>query len=244
EGWLVDFSPQQRRQAWKNGIEAFARLSKLDWRDGFEFLNRPDRGAPGLDQYLEYLKEWHQAVGQGRPMPYVDAALDYVLSHKPHSPPVNVLWGDPTPSNTMFNPDGSVAALIDWELAALGPAEMDLAWWLYFDDLFSRRFKVQRLEGLPTREETIAIYENVIGRKLTNFEYYDILAGLRMALIAAGAFNRQVGIGNIRADNKSLNDNLMTVYLAERLNMPIPELGVDFRDFMRNLTPVDESADG
>jgi aminoglycoside phosphotransferase (APT) family kinase protein len=173
-------------------------------------------------------------------MPIADAALDYVLTHRPADANVCVLWGDPTPSNTMFNPDGTVAALIDWELAALGPPELDLAWWLYFDDLFSRRFGVKRLEGLPTREESIAIYEQTSGRVARHMAYYDIVAALRMALVAVGAFNRQVGIGNIAPDNKSLNANLMTLYLAEKLGMELPELGPDFVSFMRNLTPVEE----
>ena len=60
---------------------------------------------------------------------------------------------------------------------------------------------------------------------------------------AAGAFDRQVAIGNIPATNISADNNLMTLYIAEKLGLPLPELGSDFRDFMRNLTPVDESAD-
>jgi aminoglycoside phosphotransferase (APT) family kinase protein len=140
----------------------------------------------------------------------------------------------------MWKPDGSVAALIDWELAAMGPPELDLAWWLYFDDLFSRRFGVTRLKGLPTREESIAIYEKASGRTLRHMDYYDIVAALRMALVAAGAFERQVALGNIPATNTSLDNNLMTLYLAERLGLPLPELGDDFRAFMRNLTPVEE----
>jgi aminoglycoside phosphotransferase (APT) family kinase protein len=239
-GWLTELSPAQRRATWANGIAAFAKLHAIDWRDGFTFLNRPDLGAPGLDQYLAALKEWHRVAGQGREMPIADAALDYVLTQRPADADVCVLWGDPTPSNTMFNPDGTVAALIDWELAALGPPELDLAWWLYFDDLFSRRFGVKRLEGLPTREESIAIYEQASGRVTRHMEYYDIVAALRMALVAVGAVNRQVGIGNIAPDNKSLNANLMTLYLAEKLGMELPELGPDFVSFMRNLTPVEE----
>lgn len=242
KGFLVEFTPAQRRAAWANAIEAFAKIHKLDWQDGFTFLARPDRGATGLDQYIGYLVEWHRAAGKGRAMPITDAAVAYVLNNKPAEADTCVLWGDPTPSNTMFNPDGSIAALIDWELAALGPPELDLAWWLYFDDLFSRRFGVQRLEGLPTRDESIAIYEAASGRKLRHMDYYDIVAALRMALVAIGAFDRQVSVGNIKPENASLDANLMTLYLAEKLHLPLPELGADFAAFMRNLTPVDEAA--
>jgi hypothetical protein len=64
-----------------------------------------------------------------------------------------------------------------------------------------------------------------------------------MALVVVGAFDRQVGIGNIAPDNKSLDANLMTAYLAERLGMDLPELGPDFYAFMSNLTPVEKKDD-
>jgi aminoglycoside phosphotransferase (APT) family kinase protein len=240
EGFLVAFSPEQRLQAWTNALEALSKIHAIDWRDGFQFLDRPDRGRPGLDQYLGYLVEWHRVAGKGRKMPIVDAAVEFVLKHRPRDAECAVLWGDPTPSNTMWRPDGTVAALIDWELAALGPPELDLAWWLYFDDLFSRRFGVTRLEGLPTRAQTIAIYERVSGRRTAHLDYYDIVAALRMALVAVGAFDRLVGKGLVPAENEALNDNLMTLYLAEKLGLPLPPLGADFRFFMSHLTPVRE----
>lgn len=240
EGWLVEMGPIERGHAFETALQALAKVHAIDWREGFAFLDRSDRGEPGLEQYLGYLVEWHGSLKQGRNMPIVDAAMAHILVNKPLDADVCVLWGDPTPSNTMWRPDGSVAALIDWELAALGPPELDMAWWLYFDDLFSRRFGVTRLDGLPSRDETIAIYERASGRTLRHMDYYDIVVALRMALVAAGAFDRQVSIGNIPPDNKSLDNNLMTLYLAERLDLPLPELGADFRAFMRNLTPVEE----
>ncbi|MES2156237.1 MAG: phosphotransferase family protein [Pseudomonadota bacterium] len=242
DGWLVEMTPDQRRASFANAISAFASMATIDWRDGFDFLAQPENGQPGLDQYVGALEAWHRAAGRGRAMPIVDAAMAYVRANMPGDAGVNVLWGDPTPSNVMFAPDGSVNALIDWELAALGPAELDLAWWLYFDDLFGRRFGVTRLEGLPSRDETIAIWEAGSGQSAKHLDYYDIVAALRMALVAVGAFDRQVGIGNIPATNKSLNDNFMTQYLAEKLGLPVPQFGPDFVAFMKNLTPVEEQA--
>jgi aminoglycoside phosphotransferase (APT) family kinase protein len=243
-GWIADMTPAQRGATWQNAIEAFAQLSKIDWRaDGFGFLARPEWGQPGLDQYLGHIEAWYRGCRKDRVMPYVDAAIDYIRKHEPKDTEVNVLWGDSTPSNVMFAPDGTVSGLIDWELAALGPSELDLAWWLYFDDLFSRRFGVKRLEGLPTRDESIAIWEAAAGRNALHLEYYDVVVALRMALVVVGAFDRQVGIGNIPAENKSLNANFMTLYLAERLGMELPELGPDFYAFMSNMTPVDQKED-
>ena len=239
-GWLADMDPAQRGKSWTNAIESFAVMSRIDWqRDGFGFMARPDWGRPGLDQYLGYIEAWHDACHGGRRMTYVDAALAYIRAHQPEDTPVNVLWGDSTPSNVMFAPDGTVNALIDWELAAMGPSELDLAWWLYFDDLFGRRFGVERLAGLPTRDESIAIWEAAVGRRAEHLDYYDIVVALRMALVAVGAFDRQVALGNIVASNASLNDNFMTLYLAEKLGMELPVLGADFTAFMANLTPVE-----
>lgn len=243
-GWIADLSPAQRGETWKNAIQAFAQLSKIDWQaDGFAFLARAEWGRPGLDQYLGHVEAWYRGCRKDRAMSYVDAAVAYIRDNQPQDTETNVLWGDSTPSNVMFRPDGSVSGLIDWELAALGPAELDLAWWLYFDDLFSRRFGVTRLEGLPTRDESIAIWEAAAGRKAQHLDYYDVVVALRMALVAIGAFDRQVGMGNIPPENKSLNANFMTLYLAERLGMELPELGPDFYAFMRNMTPVDQKKD-
>jgi aminoglycoside phosphotransferase (APT) family kinase protein len=243
-GWVADMSPAERGTAWKNAIESFAQLGRIDWQaDGFAFLARSEWGKPGLDQYLGHIEAWYHGCRKGRVMPCVDAAIDYIRAHQPADTAVNVLWGDSTPSNVMWHADGTVSSLIDWELAALGPSELDLAWWLYFDDLFSRRFGAARLEGLPTRDETIAIWEAAAGHKAQHLDYYDVVVALRMALVVVGAFDRQVGVGNIPADNKSLNANFMTTYLAERLGMELPELGPDFYAFMQNLTPVRQSSD-
>ncbi|TVV77139.1 phosphotransferase family protein [Sphingomonas solaris] len=242
EGWLADMAPAERGAAFGNALKALATLHAIDWREGFGFLDRPDRGAPGLAQYVGNLVEWHRSTGAGRSLPILDTAMAWVLANRPAEAEVCVLWGDPTPSNVMWRPDGSVAALIDWELAALGPRELDLAWWLYFDDLFSRRFGVARLDGLPGRDETIALYERASGATLRDMDYYDIVVALRMALVALGAFDRQVSMGNIPAENVAADNNLMTLYLAEKLGLPLPELGEDFRAFMRNLTPVEEPA--
>ena len=237
EGWLTEFTPQQRLQTWTQAIEAFASVHRLDWRDGFSFLDNSHRGEPGLDQYLHWLEEWYRWAANGRAQPIADKGLEYLLHNRPHNAACNLLWGDPHPSNVMFNPDGSIAALIDWEMAALGPGELDLAWWLYFDELFSTHFGVKRLEGLPDRAATIAIYEKAMGRPVENMAYYDIIVALKMTIITLRTADRHIGLGNIRPDNKSVFYNFQTQHLAKLLGLEFPELGPEFYQFMEFALP-------
>src|SRR3546814_19463764 len=87
-------TPQQRFDAFKNAIQSFAQLSRLDWqKDGFDFLANPDWGNPGVDQYVGHIKAWYEGCANSRPILYVDAALDYILQNKPAQAPFNVIWG-------------------------------------------------------------------------------------------------------------------------------------------------------
>lgn len=231
-GWLTGLTPRQRLQAWTNAIEAFAKLHQLNWHNGFAFLDNPARGQPGLDQYLNWFAEWHRWTAQGREQPVADAALAYVLGNRPQHSAINVLWGDPHQSNVMFNADATVAALIDWELAALGPGEIDLAYWLYFDEHWSDLCGVQRLQGLPDRASAIAIYESAVGRRVENLAYYAVIASLRMVNVARRTVDRQIGLGRIKADSTAGVNNIWTLHLARLMGMDVPEIGGDFHAFM------------
>jgi aminoglycoside phosphotransferase (APT) family kinase protein len=133
----------------------------------------------------------------------------------------------------LFGPDDQVAAAIDWELAGLGPGEADLGWWLFFDGLFSDAMGVERLPGLPGREETIAIYEAASGRQVANMEYFEVLANVEMSIIGLRQFDRQVGFGLIPATSSAYLNNPISAMLAEKLGLPIPEVGEDFAELMR-----------
>ena len=134
-------------------------------------------------------------------------------------------------SNILFSTDLSVSSVLDWELAALGPAEIDIAWWLFFDDLFSNGFSVPRLPGLPGKAETVAHYEQRLGRPLVDLEYYDVLATFRMAIVSVRAVDRQIKLGKIPATTSARTHQPNMRLLAQRLHQPEPEVGEDFRAF-------------
>jgi aminoglycoside phosphotransferase (APT) family kinase protein len=231
EGWLAEASPDRRRQVWQNAIEKLAEIHRIDWRDGFEFLSQAQRGAPGIDQYLHHLNEWYKWAAKGRAHPFGDAAIDYLQRNRPDQAGVGVLWGDAIPANLLFDERGEITAVIDWELAGLGPGEIDLGWWLFFDGMFSS--SVERLPGLPTREETIAMYEEAAGRQVHDMFYFELLANFRLSIIAIRQADRQVAFGTIPATSRAWIDNPVNRLLARKLGLPEPDVGEDFATMQR-----------
>jgi aminoglycoside phosphotransferase (APT) family kinase protein len=228
EGWLADASPALRSRVWKNAIEAVAEIHKIDWVDGLRFLDDPKRGQPGLAQYLRHLEDWYVWAAQGREQPVGDAALAWLKTNMPAQTSLGVVWGDAIPANMIFASDGRVAGVIDWELAGLGPGEIDLGWWLFFDRLFSEGFGVERLAGLPDRAETIAIYEAAAGRMVVDIDYFEVLAMVRLGIIGVRQFDRQVSFGRIPPTSKAYLHNPMMAMIARKLDLPVPEVGADY----------------
>ena len=233
EGWLKEASPEQRGQVWRNSLAVMAKIHRLDWHQGFEFLADPKRGEPGLDSYLNWVEEWYSWARGDNPIALMEQTMAYLKNNRPASAPVSVLWGDPNSSNILFNDDGSICTVLDWEMASVGPAEVDLAWWLFFDKLFSEGFGVERLEGLPDRDTTIKFYEQALGRPVKDMAYYDLLATFRMAIVGMRSVDRQLELGTIPATSNARTNQPIMCMLAKQLGEPEPVVGEDFQAFAK-----------
>jgi aminoglycoside phosphotransferase (APT) family kinase protein len=187
-GWVADLSADQRSTLARNAVQALVDIHAVRWQDEFAFLHRPDRGRPGLDEFLTYQEQWYEWVALGRSVPAIERGLRWLRDHQPADPPVCISWGDSRPGNMIFRDDLAVAAVIDWEQAALGCAEMDVAWWLMFEYLFTVDQGAERAEGIPDREQLVALYESLGGRRLDDLQYYDVVAWVRIAICCMRMF--------------------------------------------------------
>src|SRR5205823_3755089 len=144
-----------------------------------EFVNA---GRPlGIDGEIAYWKEYIDFVGR----PIADSAeraWAYVGSNVPDDTTVALCWGDARLGNQIFDDDRCVA-LLDWEMACLSDPVQDLAWFVHFDDVFTEGLGVERLDGIPPREDTIARYEDLTGNSTHNFEYFEVFAAFRFVVI-------------------------------------------------------------
>jgi aminoglycoside phosphotransferase (APT) family kinase protein len=181
-GFLFDATPAYRRAVWDAAMDALATVHRLD-AGLFGFLDRPDRGADGLAQHVAYLREAFTQSPIREPNEQIERALDWAAATMPASHRPGFAWGDPRIGNILFDADGVVRALLDWDQASLAGPLADLGWWLLFDRLHGEDYGKPRLVGLGNRGETIERWQELTGRRAENLEWYEILAGLRLAIV-------------------------------------------------------------
>lgn len=230
-GWVKDLDADGRALLWHNALSLIGSINRLGEDDGFAFLDRPRYGAKGIDQYLGWLRAWRDEATMGRPNPVIDSALDWLETNKPQGLPVSLIWGDSNPCNILFADDLSVAAALDFEAAALGPAEVDMGWWLFLDGV--RGKGKDKLSGVPSRADCVAIYEAALGRKAVGIDYFEILGGVRMALVIARTTRRLVETGLLPPDTPVALENPMAAALASMTDQPVPVVGEEFRAFVK-----------
>lgn len=223
EGWVHDAAPEQQERLWWTGIDTMTRVHRLDWRAlGFDFLDRPELGRPGLDQQLAYYDEYFAWAARGKPQPIAEAALDWVKANRPiDEEPLGLCWGDSRISNQIFR-DFECVAVLDWEMVTLGNPEQDLAWWIFLDRHFSEALSVARLPGFPSYDATVARYEQLTGRPVRHLDYYQVFAGLRFAVIMMRVAQMCVDYDFLPVESDMETNNLVTHLLAKMLGLPAP----------------------
>jgi aminoglycoside phosphotransferase (APT) family kinase protein len=166
--------------------------------------------------------------------------MAYLAANLPQDLPVGFVWGDSNPCNMLFDPDLSVSALLDFEAAALGPGELDLGWWFFLDR--TRVGDRPPLTGVPDRNACIAIYESALGRRARELEYFEILAGARMALVIVRSVERLIEAGRLPCHTDAALNNPMTGALAGLLGMRSSPVAEGFMDFVAAVTAQGRAA--
>lgn len=181
-GGPVAWTPGELGTLYNNALKMLADLHRVDPNDGFEFVGWP--GKTALDGTIAQAERWYTWVKAGRRLGVIDVAHEWILANQPDNKECSVCWGDARPGNIIVNDDLSIAAVLDWEMAVLGPAEVDLGWWLLFERAVFEGFGLTKPAGIPSREETIATYARYLGRTPSDVRYYEILAAFRLAAVS------------------------------------------------------------
>jgi aminoglycoside phosphotransferase (APT) family kinase protein len=179
EGWLHDAAPAEQDRVHGAFLDVLAAVHATDVDAlGLQTLGPPSGAGIGgaLAEWEAYLA-WADVDRAGE----LWTALQWCRDHQPDpEPPSGLLWGDVRLGNVVVDASFGVVAVLDWEMASIGPAEIDLAWYLALRPLYGGRAE---LPGFPDRQATIRQYEQRLGRELVDLRWFEVFALLRSAAI-------------------------------------------------------------
>jgi aminoglycoside phosphotransferase (APT) family kinase protein len=179
DGWFPQLSAEHQEKIWMSGLDTMAAIHRLD-RVGIGLGSiQPRTPAEQLALDHEYLA----FATEGHPYPVVEEAFEIIDATVPSAVDPALCWGDSRIGNMIFAADGSVAAVLDWEMVTAGDPVQDLAWYLLLDRHHHEGFEVPRQPGLPDRATSIARWERASGRSAEHLEWYELLAAARYAAI-------------------------------------------------------------
>ena len=170
-GWVAEATPEQRRRFWENGVRNLAAIQRMPMR-AVPFLAGKD-GLLGLEQEWDKYDRFVEWISTDHRWPVLDRARKVLRERWPQNQPHGVVWGDARLGNMMFDDNFEVIAVMDWEQASLGGALHDLAWWLSMSAFAHEKTADKpHLEGMGTREETIALWQEITGIAVDDLDWY------------------------------------------------------------------------
>ncbi len=210
--WVVLCGPELRCTLHRNFASVLALIHRTD------VAIAGDRVRPfvGLDAEVEWWRTAMLEDGDGPPVASLAGALDWCSAHVPDDvPDPSVLWGDVRLGNAVFGDDGTVRALLDWDMAGVGPAELDLGYLVALDRV-AGRWGTGGADGFLDHDGVVAEWERAVGRKARRLEWYELF-GLCRSIIVSNRLcriARDAGRRFLLPDDES---NPVLVHLVHRL---------------------------
>ncbi|MGD0381025.1 MAG: phosphotransferase family protein [Acidimicrobiales bacterium] len=162
-------------------------------------LDRP--GDTALRRHLAEQRSYYEwVVADGARSPLIERTFTWLEDHWPASEGAPVIsWGDARIGNMMFR-DFEPVAVLDWEMAAVGPREIDIGWMVYLHRFLDDIAIQAGLPGMPhfmRLDDVAAAYARHSGHTPTDLDFYTMYAALRHAIVMSRVARRQVLFGEI-----------------------------------------------
>ncbi len=208
--WVLDATAEQRSQLERSAVEALAGVHAItpETHD-LEFLAYDLPGGTSLERHLAWWEGYHEwVIADGEASPLLTECMAWLRANLPvegtDTGTARLSWGDARIGNMMFA-GFDVAAVLDWEMAALAPPEVDLGWMAYLHLFFQDLTTSLGAEGLPDfmrPAELAAIYTEASGRAPGDLTWHIAYAAMRHGVIMRRVTERSILFGEaVRPDD-------------------------------------------
>jgi len=197
--WLSEAAPADRQRLEHATVGVLAKLHGIDVeKDDWGFLEFDLPGDTPLRRHVENQRRYYAWAREDRRHAVLERAFDWLEAHWPDdSGPAVLSWGDSRIGNVMYG-EWEPVAVLDWEMAALGPRELDIGWLVFMHAFFEGIAGQLGLPGLPDflRPENVAAhYATLTGYQPADLPWYQVYAALRHGIVMSRVRARQVHFG-------------------------------------------------
>jgi aminoglycoside phosphotransferase (APT) family kinase protein len=162
-------------------IETLVAIHSVDWRSTLSRWSEPR----GVDQELAFWDGLRDRMAEPDWVPQAHALAERLRAAAPETDAVGLLHGDYQMNNVLFSSHHELLAVVDWEIAGIGPQPLDVGWLAMMTDAtcwhpdHTRRLRV-RLEP----STLVDLYVRAGGRPIPRFGWWQAFACFRFGVIA------------------------------------------------------------
>ena len=196
--WLTEATPAEREHLQDATVGVLAALHRIeDPARRFAFLEPAGTGSL-LQRHVDEQWAYYQWVSGGTRQPLLERCFAWLRDHwPPQESPTVLCWGDSRIGNIIYR-DFEPVAVLDWEMATLGPCELDLGWLIFMHRFFQDVVAQFSLPGLPDflrRDDVARRYEALTGHAPRDLDFYTMYAAVRHGIIMSRIQRRAIHFG-------------------------------------------------
>lgn len=201
-GFLHEASAAQQESVQRGSVGVLAGIHSIP--DACSLLPELGNGTDALRRHVDTERAYYEWTRRddGIRIPLLDKGFEWLEENWPANPSEAVLcWGDSRVGNIMYR-DFAPAVVLDWELAALAPREVDVGWFIFFHQMYqdmAEQFGRPGLPGFFRRADVVARYEEVAGVELRDLDFYLVYAAIRHGIIMSRIKRRSIHFGDCPA---------------------------------------------
>ena len=220
------FTPEQRETAGRSVVDVLVDIHLVD----LEAADLDDLGRH--EGYIErQLKRCngHWEKSKTRDLPIIDEVHAILSANIPEQGPATIVHGDYRLDNCLVGADGSIAAVLDWELCTLGDPLADvgllMVYWAEAGDADPIPPDAPTtVEGFGSRKEVLERYAERSGRDVSQVDFYTAFGYWKLACIiegvyaryAAGVMGREGGGAEAEAAGTIFSDQVLRIATEAR----------------------------
>src|SRR5215213_10637895 len=194
-GALPEFDPATRRSMYEQMIDTLADLHVIDP----ESAALGDFGKPG-NYFERQVARWTRQYRDSQTdyLPQVERLIAFLPESVPEQSRTSIVHGDYRIDNVVFDGDGTLTAVLDWELATLGDPVADFSYlamqWVMPADGGAGLGELDLAAlGIPSLEEIVQRYSERSGVAVeANLNWYFAYNLFRLAGIVQGIKKRLI----------------------------------------------------